>query len=102
MQNLQFQIRNSIEELRQSPYHQQLGRNLCAAFIAQQHGTRMDTASKKIEEPVGDLWLLVAEIIRQQCFEGARRKRRFISAPSRLRGFGYHSSRCPENAHTER
>jgi hypothetical protein len=28
----------------------------------------MDTASKKIEEPVGDLWLLMAEIIRQQCF----------------------------------
>jgi hypothetical protein len=71
MQNLQFQIRSSIEELRQSPYHQQLGRNVCAAFIAQQQGTRMDTASKKIEEPVGDLWLLVAEIIRQQCFEGA-------------------------------
>jgi hypothetical protein len=31
----------------------------------------MDTAAKKIEEPVGDLWLLVAEIIRQRCFEGA-------------------------------
>ncbi len=27
----------------------------------------MDTAFKKIEEPVGDLWLLMAEIICQQC-----------------------------------
>jgi hypothetical protein len=31
----------------------------------------LDTAYKKIDEPVGDLWLLMAEIIRQQCFEGA-------------------------------
>lgn len=30
----------------------------------------MDTAYKKIDEPVGDLWLLMAEIIRQQCFQG--------------------------------
>jgi hypothetical protein len=30
----------------------------------------MDTAYKKIDEPVGDLWLLMAEIIRQECFEG--------------------------------
>ena len=27
----------------------------------------MDTAFKKIEEPVGDLWLLMAEIIHQHC-----------------------------------
>jgi hypothetical protein len=64
-------MRKSVEELRQSPYHQQLGRNFCAAFVAQQQGIRMDTAYKKVEEPVGDLWLLVAEIVRQQCFEGA-------------------------------
>ena len=60
-----------IEELRRSPYHQQLGRNVCAAFIAQQQGIKMDTAYKKIDEPVGDLWLLMAEIIRQHCFEEA-------------------------------
>jgi hypothetical protein len=71
MQTFQFQTKKTIEELRRSPYHQQLGRNVCAAFIAQQQGIKMDTASKKVEEPVGDLWLLVAEIIRQQCFEGA-------------------------------
>jgi hypothetical protein len=36
----------------------------------QQQGIKMDTAHKKIDEPVGDLWLLIAEIIRQDCFEG--------------------------------
>ena len=71
MQTVQFQTKKRIEELRRSPYHQQLGRNVCAAFIAQQQGIKMDTAYKKIDEPVGDLWLLMAEIIRQQCFEGA-------------------------------
>jgi len=71
MQTVQFHTEKTIEELRRSPYHQQLGRNVCAAFIAQQQGIKMDTAHKKIDEPVGDLWLLMAEIIRQQCFEGA-------------------------------
>ena len=69
MQTIHFQIKKSVEELQRSPYHQQLGRNVCAAFIAQQQGIRLDTAYKKIEEPVGDLWFLMAEIIRQQCFE---------------------------------
>jgi hypothetical protein len=44
---------------------------VCAAFIAQQQGIKLDTALKKIEEPIGDLWILMAEIIRQQCFERA-------------------------------
>jgi hypothetical protein len=70
VQTVQFQTSKSIEELRKSSYHKQLGRNVCAAFIAQQQGIRLDTAHKKIEEPIGDLWLLMAEIIRQQCFEG--------------------------------
>ena len=71
MQTVQFQTEKAIEELRRSSYHQQLGRNICGAFLAQQQGIKLDTACKKIEEPVGDLWLLMAEIIRQQCFEGA-------------------------------
>lgn len=71
MQTVRFQTNKTIEELRRSPYHQQLGRNVCAAFVAQQQGIRLDTAHKKIEEPVGDLWLLMAEIIRQQCFQGS-------------------------------
>ncbi len=71
MRTFQFQTKKTIEEIRRSPYHQQLGRNVCAAFIAQQQGIKMDTASKKVEEPVGDRWLVVAEIIRRQCFEGA-------------------------------
>ena len=69
MQTIQFQTIKTIEELRRSSYHLQLGRNVCAAFIAQQQGTKLDTAYKKIEGPVGDLWLLMAEIIRQQCFQ---------------------------------
>jgi hypothetical protein len=34
-------------------------------------GTKLDTAYKKIDDPIGDLWLVMAEIIRQQCFQGA-------------------------------
>jgi hypothetical protein len=71
MPTVQFQTNKTVEELRRSSYHQQLGRNVCAAFIAQQQGTKLDTAYKKIEEPLGDLWLLMAEIIRQQCFQGS-------------------------------
>ena len=71
MKTVHFQTKKTMEELRQSSYHQQLGHNICAAFIAQQQGIKLDTAYKKIEEPVGDIWLLMAEIIRQQCFEGA-------------------------------
>lgn len=67
MHIFEFQTEKSIEELRRSPYHRQLGRNVCAAFLAQQQGIRMDTAVKKIEEPGGDTWLLMAEIICQQC-----------------------------------
>jgi hypothetical protein len=69
MHTFEFQTKKSIEELRRSPYHQQLGRKVCSAFLAQQQGTRMDTAIKKIEEPVGDVWLLMAEIICQQCLK---------------------------------
>ncbi len=38
---------------------------LCAAFIAQQQGIRLDTAYKKAPAPVADLWLVVAEFARQ-------------------------------------
>ena len=68
MEKFGFEIQKSIEELRRSRYHQQLGRKVCSAFIAQQQGIKMDTAFRKVEEPVGDLWLLMAEIIRQRCF----------------------------------
>ena len=57
-----LELNRSLSELRASQYHQQLGRKLCAAFIAQQQGIRLDTAHNKIEEPVGDLWLMMAEI----------------------------------------
>jgi hypothetical protein len=59
-----FELNRSISELRASQYHQQLGRKLCAAFVAQQQGIRLDTAHRKIAEPVGDLWLMMAEIAR--------------------------------------
>jgi hypothetical protein len=65
----QFQIKKSIDELRRSSYHPQLGRNLCAGWIAQQQGIRLDTAFKKIEQPMGDLWLVIAEFVRQECLK---------------------------------
>ena len=61
----------SIEELRQSTYHQELGQKMCAAFIAQQQGVALNTALKKVSEPVGDLWLVVAEFARRSCVEAA-------------------------------
>lgn len=70
MQTVQFRTNKTVEELRKSSYHKQLGRNVCAAFIAQQQGVRLDTADKKIEESIGDLWLLMAQIVCQQCFDG--------------------------------
>ena len=38
---------------------------MCAAFIAQQQGIALNTAFKKTSQPVGDLWLRVAEFARQ-------------------------------------
>ena len=55
----------TIKELRRSEYHQQFGRKLCAAFIAQQQGIRLDTALKKTPEPICDTWLIVAEFARK-------------------------------------
>jgi hypothetical protein len=51
----------SIAKLRQSDYHQQLGRKMCAAYIAQQQGIALSTAFKKVPDPILDLWLVVAE-----------------------------------------
>ena len=51
----------TLEELRNSSYHQQLGRKMCAAFVAQQQGIALSTAFKKTEEPIGDLSLMLAE-----------------------------------------
>ena len=53
----------TFEKLRKSAYHQELGRKLCAALVAQQQGIQMNTAFRKVEEPVGDLWLQLAETI---------------------------------------
>ena len=55
----------TLKELRNSSYHQQLGRKMCAAFVAQQQGINLGTAFKKIEEPVGDLWLMIAQFAEQ-------------------------------------
>ena len=62
-------ITKSIEELRSSGYHQQLGQKMCAAFIAQQQGITLTTALGKVPEPVGDLWLIVAEFARRGVME---------------------------------
>ena len=55
----------SITELRRSIYHQQFGRKMCAAFIAQQQGIALDTAFRKVPDPVADLWLVIAEFARE-------------------------------------
>jgi hypothetical protein len=59
----------TIDELRKSAYHQQLGRKLCAAFFAQQQGTALDTAFKKVPDPIADCWLVVAEFARQAAMQ---------------------------------
>ena len=56
----------TIEQLRESAFHQQLGRKLCAALIAQQQGIQLNTAFNKMEEPLGDFWLQLAETVRVQ------------------------------------
>ena len=61
----------SIAELRESLYHQQLGRKMCAAFIAQQQGIALDTAFKKVPDPVADCWLFVAEFARDATMQTA-------------------------------
>jgi hypothetical protein len=58
-------VAKTIEQLRQSPYHQELARKMCAAFVAQQQGVTVNTAMKKVSEPVGDLWLMIAEFAEQ-------------------------------------
>jgi hypothetical protein len=50
----------NLEELRNSPDHQQLGRKMYAAFVAQQQGIALNTAFKNTTGPVGDLWLMIA------------------------------------------
>ena len=55
----------TLEQLRRSEYHQQLGQKMCAAFIAQQQGITLNTALRRIHLPVGDLWLMIAEYARE-------------------------------------
>jgi hypothetical protein len=57
------------DELRNSAYQQQLGQKMCAAFIAQQQGITLNTALGKVPQPVGDLWLMVAEFARSAVME---------------------------------
>jgi len=55
----------TINELRSSEYHEQLGQKLYAAFLAQQQGISLNTALKKVDGPISDAWLVVAEFARQ-------------------------------------
>lgn len=80
MSIIQMQTAKPIEELRSSAFHVQLGRGLCAALIAQQQGIALSTALKKIEEPIGDFWLVLSEFARQGCLEDS------IAEMHRLRG----------------
>ena len=58
-------MKKTIDELRSSEYHGQLGQKLYAAFLAQQQGISLNTALKKVKGPVSDAWLVVAEFARQ-------------------------------------
>ena len=62
-------VKTTIEKLRNSPYHQQFARKLCAAFLAQQQGVTLGTALKKVPEPISDTWLIVAQFARQAAME---------------------------------
>jgi hypothetical protein len=49
-------MKSHIRELRRSDYDQQLARKMCAAFIAQQQGVALNTAFRKVLDPILDLW----------------------------------------------
>ncbi len=55
----------TLEELRSSDYHQELGQKMWAAFLAQQQGISLNSAAKKVEGSIGDLWLMVADFALQ-------------------------------------
>ncbi len=59
----------TLDELRKSAFHQELGRKMCAAFVAQQQGVSLNTALKKVPDHVGDLWLVVADFAEQTVHE---------------------------------
>jgi hypothetical protein len=58
---MEVRMSKMLEELRRSSFHQELGRKMCAAFVAQQQGVTLSTALKKVPDDVGDLWLIVAD-----------------------------------------
>jgi hypothetical protein len=62
-------VKKTMDELRNSPYHHQFARKLCAAFVAQQQGITLGTAFKKVPDPISDTWLIVAEFARQAAME---------------------------------
>jgi hypothetical protein len=43
---------------------------MCAACIAQQQGIALETALRKVSDPIGDLWFLVAEFARAATYLG--------------------------------
>jgi hypothetical protein len=58
-------VSTSLEEFRRSDWHQQLGRKMCAAYIAQEQGIAVGAALKNVSAgPIGDLWLQVSEFAR--------------------------------------
>ena len=68
---IEEKMMKTLEELRRSDFHIALGQKMCAAFVAQQQGISLHTASKKVSEPVGDLWLFLAELARRGYTEAA-------------------------------
>jgi hypothetical protein len=65
-------VTTSLEELRRSDWHQELGRKMCAAYISQQQGIAVGTALKNVSTgPIGDLWLQIAEFARSGCLDSS-------------------------------
>ena len=76
----EISLPKTIEQLRRSSYHHQLGAKIFASFVAQQQGIRVESALKNVGESVGDLWLVLADLARhgglgespiKVCFEPA-------------------------------
>jgi hypothetical protein len=73
----------TLNELRQSAFHQELGRKMCAAFIAQQQGVSLGTALKKVPDHVGDAWLVVADFAERTVTEAIELQFASLDVPPR-------------------
>jgi hypothetical protein len=79
---MEVRMSKTLEELRQSSFHQELGRKMCAAFVAQQQGVTLGTALKKVPDDVGDLWLIVADFAERRVNEAIEAQFASVDVPT--------------------